>query len=497
MFLAFIANAQSSFSYSCTKDTLIECGPRCITLKAQIPNIKSLASNYVVNKISSNGCFKQPVAPGLPSTSVNFNMDDVYSPVIPLPFIFPFYGIIYDRLVIGVNGTVSFDETNAGLFAEWAINNNLPSSTYARAVIMLPFQDINIQETTSSGRQIKYDLIGVAPHRKWVLTFYKIPLYGCSSLIDNTYQLVLHEGTGIVEIFVNSRQVCAGWNSGRGIIGMQDYDRLHGIMAPGRSALGPAWGSIDMDESWRFTPSDGSPLLKKTELHTINGNFVANGDTVDAGNGNYNVSFNNVCIDSTTDYVVKSIYYNFLYFLDPSSWPPMDKDSLMLSTDTIHFIRAYQSQATVAYSLGTYCNTETMAQLPVVTDAGIGGTFLSQPPGLTINASNGAVTPLGSGTGLYTVTYTLNNPLDCTAPTATTTIRIVDNSTFAWTGAASSDWENAANWTCNNLPTSSSNVFIYDGTVVINSNVTVNSLTVAQGASLTVNPGINLTVLHP
>lgn len=65
-----------------------------------------------------------------------------------------------------------------------------------------------------------------------------------------------------------------------------------------------------------------------------------------------------------------------------------------------------------------------------------------------------------------------------------------------WTGAVNTSWENAANWSCAVLPDSNTDVVITSGTVVINSDVLVKSLTIKPGATLTVNSGFTLTVLH-
>lgn len=65
-----------------------------------------------------------------------------------------------------------------------------------------------------------------------------------------------------------------------------------------------------------------------------------------------------------------------------------------------------------------------------------------------------------------------------------------------WTGNTDATWENAANWSCGSLPDSFTDVTIRSGTVFLNTDVTVRSLTVAAGASLIIAPGKNLTVLH-
>lgn len=65
-----------------------------------------------------------------------------------------------------------------------------------------------------------------------------------------------------------------------------------------------------------------------------------------------------------------------------------------------------------------------------------------------------------------------------------------------WTGNSDTAWENAANWSCGSLPDSYTDITISTGTVFLNSDVIVRSLTVAAGATLTVAPGRQLTVLH-
>lgn len=65
-----------------------------------------------------------------------------------------------------------------------------------------------------------------------------------------------------------------------------------------------------------------------------------------------------------------------------------------------------------------------------------------------------------------------------------------------WTGAVSSTWENPANWSCGSTPSNNTDVIINTGNAVISSNVTIRSLTVAAGASVTVTPGFTLTITH-
>jgi len=65
-----------------------------------------------------------------------------------------------------------------------------------------------------------------------------------------------------------------------------------------------------------------------------------------------------------------------------------------------------------------------------------------------------------------------------------------------WEGGISSSWEDPNNWSSGTLPDSNTDVYINGGAVILNSNVSVRSVTLNPAASLTVNNGFNLTVTH-
>jgi len=323
--------AQTAFSFSCTKDTTINgCTTSCITLKSKIPDVRSSTNSYVVNPMSggASGCYTPYVDPGAPGNPTSLTIDDTYSSVINLPFTFPFFGIPYNSLVASTNGYVSFDITRAGLFSHYSTAaGDLPNTGYDRALIMGPYHDLDPAYTTSPTQKIKYEVVGTAPHRKWILSFYKVPLFltpTCSVLINNTHQIVIYEGLGIAEVFITDKQICTGWNNGKAMVGMQNYNRNAGIMAPGRRVSDPAWGSIGMNESWRFTPAAGPTLYRKVELFDLaTGLLVSTGDTTSIGGNVFEVSFPNVCpTTNNTTYIIKSTYAdinnpaNFIYGAD-------------------------------------------------------------------------------------------------------------------------------------------------------------------------------------
>ncbi|MEO5781628.1 MAG: T9SS type B sorting domain-containing protein [Ginsengibacter sp.] len=335
--------SQSNFSFNCTKDTTIECTTNCLTLTTTIPDIHASTTSYSVNKISAISCFRGYINPAAPGPSTNLVIDDRYSLPLDISFPFSFFGSTYSQLIASTNGFLSFDISKTGKFSHFGVLKNgaalsansgvpedLPSSLYDKALIMGPYHDLDPNISLSS-QQIKYEVVGTAPYRKWIISYYNVPLYTtvCLNLNKNTHQIVLYETLGIVEIFIYDKEICLNWNNGRAIIGMQDFNKTSAIMAPGRQASSPPWGMKGINESWRFVPATGQSLFKRVELYTLSGNFIKNGNTTNAGNNLLSVSFPNICPPSEGEsYLVKSFYKN-----------PNDLASEILSVDTINISR--------------------------------------------------------------------------------------------------------------------------------------------------------------
>jgi len=63
-----------------------------------------------------------------------------------------------------------------------------------------------------------------------------------------------------------------------------------------------------------------------------------------------------------------------------------------------------------------------------------------------------------------------------------------------WLGYTSNNWGTSANWSCGTVPDANTDVYIYNGTVVLTTATTIRSLT--EGANSTVTVGNNLTITH-
>ena len=398
---AYIINpiqAQNSFSFNCAKDVTIECSTPCISLNTTIPDIHVSTASYVVNQSSALSCFRGYVSPAAPGPSANLDIDDRYSSVLNIRFPFSFYGITYNQLIASTNGFLSFDISKAGTISHFGILRNgnnlnatsgtpedLPSALYDKALIMGPYHDLDPNNAVAA-YQIKYEVIGTAPYRKWILTYNNVPLYTkvCLNLYGNTQQIVLYETLGIVEIFVYDKEICLSWNNGSTMIGMQDFNKTSAIMAPGRQASSPPWGSKAMNESWRFVPASGASLFKKVELQTLSGAFVSTGNTTSLANNLIGVNFPNVCPPPAGGtYLVKYFYTN-----------PNDPASDILGIDTINISRG--GDPFTANVISAACGAGSKGKI-IVTNP-VGATFEYSIDGINWQASNVFNLPVGTYT---------------------------------------------------------------------------------------------------
>ena len=260
-FVALSARSQN-LSFSCPKDTVLGCGINCFNLVTQFPDLRTLGNDYTIENVSTVVPCYPLVQPSSPGPSTNLLIDDRYSSIIPLPFAFQFYGISYPSLIASTNGFISFDTSLTGSTSHWNDFGDLPNLAYDGAIVMGPYHDLDPSIRTSPLKQIKYNVYGVAPNRKWVLSFYKVPLYNCDLLFENTHQIVLNETTGIIEVTIVDKEICASWNNGKAMVGLQNFTKDKGIMAPNRRMSDPPWGSIGMNETWRSHRSVGLPCSK-------------------------------------------------------------------------------------------------------------------------------------------------------------------------------------------------------------------------------------------
>lgn len=226
------------------------CNGDCVGLTATVIPYKATTS-YSVGSISYS-----PFAYS-GGTAVLVNQDDVWSPVVNLPFNFCYFGNTYNRVVIGANGVLTFDQTKASTSSGYVMGNTLPTAaqpvTPANSIAIC-CRDIN----PANGGNIGYYTAGTAPCRYFVLFYNNVPLYNglftnCGSQPVSKFQLVLYENTNFIDVYIANSTTCT-FNNGYGIIGIQNIGATTAVCPAGRNRT----TFTAVNEAWRFTPT-GTP----------------------------------------------------------------------------------------------------------------------------------------------------------------------------------------------------------------------------------------------
>lgn len=273
----------------------LECDANCTDLTAVFPET-GVSTTYTVQSI--------PFAPPFPftgGTPVSVNTDDVYSPIVTLPFDFCFFNALYTSGVIGSNGVISFNTALANTtLAQFDFNAPIPTTTIPNIHIMGPFQDLDpTVNTPPAAPSVNFSVLGTAPARTWVINYSRLAMFqGFGGNCNNngwiqTSQIVLYETTNIIEFHIfNRSNNCTVLNSANAILGIQNPAMTQGFAPPGRNF--GAWSASQ--ESWRFVP-DGVPNWTFNWLDD-NGNVVSTNPTI------------NVCVTEATTYTAEVTYTN-------------------------------------------------------------------------------------------------------------------------------------------------------------------------------------------
>lgn len=259
-----------------TSDTSL-CGTAgCVNLVANVQGTNA-TNTYAVSSI--------PYSPYAFSggNQILIAIDDIWSNVIPLPFCFEFFGTTYNNIVIGSNAIVTFDVAQANQYCQWPIGNAIPSNANPMNSIMAPWHDIDPSIGVTAN--IDWQVYGTAPCRQFVINWSYVPMFQCNSMIA-TSQLVLHESTNIIDVYIQDKPICSTWNAGAAILGIQDATGSTAYTVPGYN-YPTQWSATN--EGWRFMPS-GTPNWT-FGWYDMSGNLLSNLTTFQ------------VCPTATTSYV--------------------------------------------------------------------------------------------------------------------------------------------------------------------------------------------------
>jgi len=283
LFLALICTVPMHAQPGCPEvfagnDTLVPCTNSCVDLIAK-PFRVGETTSYQVESIPYN-----PPFPFTAGTPLFIGIDDIWSPIQPLPFPFCYFGGAYNQVVVGTNGVLTFDITQANNYCNWAFTASLPSNALFLNTIYGAYHDID----PSICGQIAVQVSGNAPCRTFVFNFSNVCHFNCNNL-QTTQQIVLYETTNIIEVYIQNKPTCANWNSGNALIGIQDATGTTAVVPPNRNT-GPWTAS---NEAWRFVPN-GAPTY---QVSWYEGNtLIGTGDTV------------SVCPTTLTTYTAQAVY---------------------------------------------------------------------------------------------------------------------------------------------------------------------------------------------
>ncbi|MFZ4680853.1 MAG: Ig-like domain-containing protein, partial [Flavobacterium sp.] len=171
-------------------------------------------------------------------------------------------------------------------------------------------QDIDFSVTPPAGVQISvnYEVVGTYPCRKFIANFTNVPQFSCDNTIGlSTSQIVLYEVSNIIEVYVQRRTACTGWNGGRGTIGVINDTGLQAVAAPGRNAApfntdptpNNSTNTDNVSEAWRFTPT--GPNVPVT-VNWYQGTTISPSNLIGTG------STIQVCPSATTSYTSETLY---------------------------------------------------------------------------------------------------------------------------------------------------------------------------------------------
>jgi gliding motility-associated-like protein len=259
------------------------------------PNCANLSGTYVNSNTPGTGPNAYTVA-AIPYAPDPFNVgtmvtlaDDQWSQVITIPFQFCYYGNTYTQCLIGSNGVVTFNLGTAGGYCTWPIPATpMPTNTAGTPVnaIMGPWHDLN----TAVGGQVRYTTYGTAPCRRFVVSWFNVPMYSCGT--PCTQQITLYETTNVIDNFIQTRASCS-WNSNRAAQCVQNNTGTQAVVVAGRNSNNPGWTAST--DGRRYTPNGNTNVVV---------GWYQGPTLIQAG------STATVCPTTTTTYTFQAVYTN-------------------------------------------------------------------------------------------------------------------------------------------------------------------------------------------
>ena len=210
--------------------------------------------------------------------------DDVVTGPYNIGFSFTYFGTAYTQFYVGSNGWIGFSPgQTSGYVAAYIPNGSSPMNA-----ILADWEDLY-----PGSANIFYTTLGTAPNRSLVVSFNQVPHYGCRSNL-HTFQFVLYESNGVIDINYADKPLCGGYNSTAGLV---NSNNTNVVPVGGKNAS--AWAVTNY--AVRFTPAvpETTFSLKGVYLTSAQGAFTIN-PNLDAQSYQFEIRIESLTIPALT-----------------------------------------------------------------------------------------------------------------------------------------------------------------------------------------------------
>jgi gliding motility-associated-like protein len=376
LLLLFPLFVYSQYCPSIGPDLNLPCGVTQTTLTADLSQCGQGAnpngtSNYTVTTIpyvtqTNNG------------TLVSLG-DDVQSNTFNIGFTFCYYGSIYTQFRIGSNGWISLGAgVQPGTFTSVGIPN--AAATVPKNCIMGPWQDWN----PGIGGQVRYQVQGVAPCRKLVVSWIGVPMFSCTNLLG-TFHIVIYESTNVIENYIANKPNCPQWAGGTSVQGVHNLTGTQAVTVPGRNST--QWTAVN--DARRYTPS--GPVIQPVLT------WYQVGNPVSIGTGQ----------SITVTPPLGGAYYtcHLEYGACNAGWSTCNQQGVGLGPDTIHVVPTPVLPTPNVVINNPLCNNSCDGSILVTPVGGNGVQTISW------NGNQTGLNPTGLCAGTYL--FTLSDATGC------------------------------------------------------------------------------------
>ena len=260
---------------------LLPCGVNSTTLTA---DLSQCGNGSNPNQTTNYGVTNIPYVAQTNTGTQLFMSDDSQQGPFQIGFNFCFFGQTYTQFWVGSNGWISFTGGQPITFTSQPIPTL--NALVPKNCIMGPWQDWH----PGIGGQIRYQVQGVAPCRKLVVSWIGVPMYSCTNL-QGTFHIVIYESTNVIENHIGNKPGCVQWQNGTATQGIHNAAGTLGIAVPGRNST--AWTTVS--NSYRYTPSGPVVTPTLTWYQVGNPNPIGTGPTITVtppvGGANYTCHF--------------------------------------------------------------------------------------------------------------------------------------------------------------------------------------------------------------